>query len=540
VSELENILLRRIERERAARAEAERLLEKKSLELHEVNFGLRNWTAMLEEIVKERTADLTDALEKTREANSQIEHQAMHDPLTGLPNRRYLKQVLKDFSENRGGHKGIAILHIDLDKFKQINDTRGHAAGDYVLTHAAAILKSLIRKDDFVARIGGDEFVIVAPMDGGPKSLTSLAERITTELARPVLYKKNFCRFGASVGIAYSLAKTIDPSKLLVSADIALYRAKNDGRGRYAFYSHEIQKQIVEAQDLAEGILTGLDRNEFFPIYQPQFDATSYDVVGVEAMVRWNHPQKGVLEPEHFLKIAENIKVINDIDGFILDRTLRDIACLNESGTIVPKLSVNTSFRRLSDPALLKSVTSLKVPKGFLAFELIESAFLDDKDPESFANKTVKRLRERGIGIEVDDFGTGNASIVSLLRIQPSRIKIAKELVTPIDRSRKQRRLLRSIIEMGKALNIGVTAEGVETMEHAKILADLGCDILQGFAFAVPMTAPELFHFLKTQKWRETLEEAPILPAKDKRCSRIRSQKRDPGRSKNAISSSVD
>lgn len=511
MSTLEAVLLRRIERERSARIEAERLLEKRSLELYEANLGLRTWTAKLEEIVNERTAELTKALEETREANSQIEHQALHDPLTGLPNRRYLKQILQDLAGNKDHDNGIAIFHIDLDRFKQINDTRGHAAGDYVLTHAAAILKSLIRTEDFVARIGGDEFVIVARTDGSTKSLASLANRITVELARPVLYKKNFCRFGASVGIAYSRSKYIDPSKLLINADIALYRAKNNGRGRYAFFSSAIQKEIVDTQNLAEAILTGLDQNEFFPIYQPQFNARTFEVVGVETMARWNHPEKGILAPSCFLKVAEDIKVIHRIDSIILERCLRDIISFKENGIVIPKLSVNISLRQLSDPNLLKSVARLRLPKGLVAFELIESIFLDDSDADTAIRRTIKRLKKLGVDIEIDDFGTGHASIVGLIRVQPTRLKIAQELVMPINRSRKQRRLVQSIIEIGKALNIGIVAEGVETMEHAKILHDMGCDVLQGYAFAIPMTAPQLFHFLKTNAWRNKIDTFPSL-----------------------------
>jgi len=510
VSPPEPVLLRRIERERAARIAAERLLEEKSLDLYEINKGLRAWTTMLEDIVKERTAELTKALEETREANSQIEHQALHDPLTGLPNRRYLRQVLQDISksEDDGRRPGIAIFHIDLDSFKQINDTRGHAAGDFVLAHAASILQSLVRADDFVARIGGDEFVIVARTDGNMRALTLLADRITAELARPVLYKRNYCRFGASVGIAYSRSKISDPSKLLVNADIALYRAKHAGRGRHAFFSSALQKEIIENQTMAEDILSGFDQNEFFPIYQPQFDATTYDIVGVETMVRWNHRDKGVMHPAQFLRIAEDIKVIDRIDALVLERALGDLISFHNSGVVIPRLSVNISLRRLQDPNLAKSLRGLKLPKGLLAFELVESIFLDDSGADSSLTRTLKRLNRLGIEIEIDDFGTGHASIVGLLRVHPTRLKIDQELIKPINKSRKQRRLVQSIIEMGKALGIGIVAEGVETMEHATILRDLGCDYLQGYALAVPMTAPRLFHFIKTGAWRDA-EAAP-------------------------------
>ncbi len=513
MSDSEAILRRRVQRERSGRHAAERLLEEKSLELYEINQGLRNWTAMLEEIVKERTSELTKALDETRQAKSQIEHQALHDPLTGLANRRFLTQILKDLGKHKDKDGGFAIFHIDLDRFKQINDTRGHAAGDYVIAHAAAVLKSLVRTDDFVARIGGDEFVIVAKSDGDTQALAALANRITIELAKPVLYKNSYCRFGSSIGIAYSDSRTIEPENLLVNADIALYRAKNSGRGRYAFYSGNLQKEIIEKQHIADDILNGLDKNEFFPVYQPQFDATTYEIVGVETLVRWNHAERGILAPSQFLKIAEDIKAINRIDSVILERALTDILSFRQSDVIVPKLSVNMSLRRLCDPGLIENLERWNLPEGLVVFELVESIFLDDSDADMAINRALTSLKRLGIDIEIDDFGTGHASIIGLLRIRPARLKIDQQLVKPIVRSRKQRRLVQSIIEMGRALGIGITAEGVESMEHAEILRDLGCDVLQGFALAVPMTAPRLFHFIKTGGYR-TRQDARATEAR--------------------------
>jgi EAL domain-containing protein (putative c-di-GMP-specific phosphodiesterase class I) len=298
------------------------------------------------------------------------------------------------------------------------------------------------------------------------------------------------------VGIAYSKAKKFDPGKLLINADIALYRAKKNGRGRHAFLSRSLQKEIVENQAMSEDMLNGLARNEFFPIYQPQFEAKTMRLVGVEAMVRWNHPVKGILAPGQFLKIAEDINVINKIDAIVLERAVRDIITFREHQIIIPRVSVNISLRRLSDPDLIRTLTSMRLPKRLVAFELVESIFLDDGEQSKSINRTIQHLKKLGVDIEIDDFGSGHTSIVSLLRLNPTRLKISQDLVKPLPRSRLQRKLLQSIIEMAKALDIGIIAEGVETMEHARILRELGCDILQGFAFATAMTAPCLFHFL--------------------------------------------
>jgi diguanylate cyclase (GGDEF)-like protein len=501
VSLSEAVLLRRIARERAARAAAERLLEEKSLELYEINQGLKVWNESLEEVVRNRTAELSKALEEAQEANQQIEHQALHDPLTGLPNRRHLKQVLQVLSEMPPGEKdrGVAVFHIDLDRFKQINDTRGHAAGDFLLTYVASVLRSTIRCNDFVARIGGDEFVIVLRSDGNAKSLASLASRIVAIFAKPIRYGKQLCRFGASVGIAFSRNKGGDLSKLLVNADIALYRAKKSGRGRFAFFSNAVQREMVENQKIADDIMSGLEANEFFPVYQPQFDASSLEIVGIETLVRWRHRKRGVLLPEKFLKVAEDIKVVAQIDKTMLEQSLRDLGMLEEHGFRLPKLSVNISLRRLGDTDLIRGLKSLTLPKGRLAFELVESIFLDDTDRSTPVSRAIRQIRQLGIDIEIDDFGTGHASIVGLLRVKPARLKIAHQLVLPITRSRTQRHLVQSIIDIGKALGIGIVAEGVETMEHARILRELGCDVLQGYAVARPMDAGALLEFLRKQ-----------------------------------------
>ena len=502
MSSSEAVLLRRVTRERAARAAAERLLEEKSLELYEINQGLKLWNKSLAEIVRDRTAELSKALDETQEANQQIEHQALHDPLTGLPNRRHLKQVLQTLSQMPPGEKdrGVAVFHIDLDRFKQINDTRGHAAGDFLLTYVASVLRSTIRSSDFVARIGGDEFVIVLRSDGNAKSLASLASRIVTIFAKPIRYGKQLCRFGASVGIAFSRNKGGDLSKLLVNADIALYRAKKSGRGCFAFFSSAVQREMVENQRIADDIMSGLEANEFFPVYQPQFDANTLEIVGLETLVRWRHREKGVLLPEKFLKVAEDIKVIGQIDKTMLEQSLRDLRTFEENGFRVPKLAVNISLWRLGDTDLIRGLKSLKLPKGRIAFELVESIFLDDNDQSTPVSRTIRQIRQLGIDIEIDDFGTGHASIVGLLRVKPTRLKIAHQLVMPITRSRPQRHLVQSIIDMGKALGIGIVAEGVETMEHARILRELGCDVLQGYAVARPMEAVALLDFLKERQ----------------------------------------
>ncbi|KQZ95356.1 histidine kinase [Mesorhizobium sp. Root157] len=425
------------------------------------------------------------------EAQSRIEHDALHDSLTGLPNRRYLDSELKRTGSFES--EQTAILHIDLDRFKQINDTLGHAAGDAMLIHAAAILKSAVRPADFVARIGGDEFVVLCRSGLDPNQLGMLADEIISQMRQPVNYHGHQCRFGVSIGIALEAADMADPRRLLVNADIALYRAKSMGRNRHEFFSETLQAEIVRTKRVADEILSGLERNEFCAHYQLQFDARTLEIAGVEALARWNHPREGLLTPDAFLNIAEELNVVADIDQVILEQTLHNFEKWRLAGLPIPRTSVNVSARRLRDEELIKNLSQLAIPSGLVSFELVESIFLDENDEAVVRN--VEQIKKLGIDIEIDDFGTGYASIVSLLRLQPRRLKIARQLVIPIVESSKQRQVVASIIEIGKSLGIEVVAEGVETMKHAETLRDLGCDLLQGFALSRPMSETALAEF---------------------------------------------
>lgn len=434
-------------------------------------------------------------------ATARIEHIALHDALTGLPNRRYLDQVLEEYAVNAKRDSGHAsLLHIDLDRFKHINDTLGHAAGDAMLVHASAVLRSKVEDGGFVARIGGDEFVVLCTVHDDVKQLALLADRIISQMGEPVYYHGHRCRFGVSVGIAVDNGKDVEAKHLLVNADIALYRAKSRGRNRYEFFTEEMQSEIVDTKRIADEVLGGLERNEFIAFYQPQFSAKTLEIVGVEALARWRHPNKGILAPDVFLRIAEELNVVSMIDRTILNHALSDFEDWSAADLHIPRVSVNVSARRLQDEALIKSLRELNIKKGTVSFELVESIFLDEND--DLVTWNVDQIKQLGIDIEVDDFGTGYASIVSLLKIQPRRLKIDRQLVIPIVKSPQRRQVVSSIIEIGKSLGIEVIAEGVETMEHARVLKGLGCDILQGYAFGQALDSNSLKAFVRSRSLR--------------------------------------
>jgi diguanylate cyclase (GGDEF)-like protein len=459
-----------------------------------VNWDVTADVALNDDLI--RSTALTEARNAELEAaKARIEYNSLHDFLTRLPNRMFLERALEERAARslvEGG--GVALLQVDLDGFKRINDTLGHSAGDAMLIHTAETIRRHLREGDFVARTGGDEFVIVCNAEDGLAGFDDLARRIIDDVSKPIVYDGHECRLGMSIGIAGAFGALVDRQRLLVNADLALYRAKSLGRNRFEFYTASLQAEVVNAKRIADNIIGGLERGEFIPYYQPQVDARTHAIVGVEALARWRHPSRGVLAPAEFIPVAEELGVIAAIDGAVLEGALAHHRAWRAAGLRPPRLSVNVSLRRLHEEGLIEALRRLDVAPGELSFELVESIYLDERD-ERFS-LTVERIKALGIDIEIDDFGSGYASIVSLTKIKPRRLKIDRQLVTPIVHSHAQRRLVRSIVEIGRSLDIEIAAEGVETMAHARLLRELGCDILQGYAFARPMPAEELETFL--------------------------------------------
>ena len=459
-----------------------------------------NWDATDEHQHSEalRTANQLAAIRNAEleAARAEMEHNALHDALTGLPNRRMLDRVQK---ARRAGRS--AILHIDLDRFKQINDVFGHDVGDFVLRNTADILKDCVGPGSLVARVGGDEFAVFVPEAPSDGELGRLAEGLISRSAQPVLYEGNECRYGISIGIAVAGeeagAGQIDGKALFVNADLALYRAKAEGRGRFCFFTDQMRAAALAHKQRADEILGGIDRDEFFCVYQPQFDARTRAVSGVEALVRWRNPKQGILPPGDFLATARELNTLARIDQIVLRKAVADFNRWTAEGLVVPRLAVNLSEPRLRDPDLGRELARLAMDHTKLSFELLESNFLDDQSDVVAAN--LAAIRDLGIGIEVDDFGTGHASIVSLLRLKPDRLKIDRALVDPIVTSDMQAQLLRSIVEIGHLQGITIIAEGVETEAQRVLLLAMGCDELQGFALARPMEADDLAAFLRDQ-----------------------------------------
>ncbi|MBT8409463.1 MAG: EAL domain-containing protein [Alphaproteobacteria bacterium] len=431
--------------------------------------------------------------ERLERVNADIEYKATHDELTGLGNRRYLELALDAAREARA-QKGceIAVLNIDLDRFKQINDTMGHKAGDHVLEVVAERLRSIFRKDDAIARIGGDEFLAVVLSNTGSVLPEAIAQRVVTSLGRPVMFEGRPCRFGASVGIAST--PLADEAELLVNSDVALFEAKNRGRARIATFSAAMLHRMQENKRLADDILRALDANEFVPVYQPQVAAKDRALVGFETLARWQHPERGLLGPHVFLGVADDLGVVGEIDRIIFEKALSE--CNEAFGGLErpPKLSFNVSSPRIMDDTILQVSDWLKTYPGEVAFELLESIFFEEEAEEFWYR--LDALRELGIGFEMDDFGSGRASLIALMQIGPTRLKIDGRLIAPIPQSKESRDLVQAIVEIGRSLNTGITAEGVETEEQADLLTRMGCDTLQGYFFGKPQPLSGNAHLL--------------------------------------------
>lgn len=469
-------------------------------ELDEVIAALMALPAILLVFSIRRLRDLKREIGRRKSAESDLHHQSRTDALTGLPNRHFMFKTLQarlDENETLDRAQSFALLHIGLDRFKHINDRLGPIVGDHFLRYVSHFLDEQIDDNWTLARVGGDEFLLLADLRSEEAS-AALAEDLVTSLNRTLYYDSQECSIAASIGVAFykgqSAGSRPNAESLLINADIALHRAKSNGRNCFEIFRPEFKTDFEKRTALSNELLQAFARKEFFAVYQPLVEATSHRIVGAEALVRWQHPTRGTLNPSDFMEEAQTLGVVAQIDQLMFEDAVKRRKAWEKSLDNPPRVAVNVSADRLKSEDFLESVKNAGIEPNTVSFEISEAVTFEALDDVSRYN--LDALSELGIEIEIDDFGSGRASILSLLEMRPSRLKIDRNLTAPITTSEESRKLIASILDIARSLDIEVVGEGVETGDHAELLSLQGCAVLQGYHFSRPLPAAEFEELL--------------------------------------------
>lgn len=443
-----------------------------------------------------RGLDLTAIAIERRQANDHALHRALHDPLTGLPNRSLMEgRIQQALDSARRLKESVGLLLVDLDNFKIVNDTLGHEVGDQLLQHVADRLRGALRQADTVARLGGDEFALVLPGIDGTREADRVADKVLGSLREPVDCNGIVLNPEASIGVSLFPQHGSDATALLRRADIAMYRAKRRGGG-HAFYEPYHDEERLSALELAAELGRAIESQEMVLHYQPKVSLTTGEVIGVESLVRWHHPRRGLLLPGRFVPLAENTGLIKRLSLTVLSRALADNELWRAEGVDIT-LAVNLSAQLLHDSSMHttidESLRSSLLSDGRLELEITESAFM--ADPER-AIEAITKLDSAGVAFTIDDFGTGYSSLTYLKRLPVRSIKIDQSFIRDLATDERDASIVSSAIDLAHNLRMDVIAEGVESAIVGDLLRDLGCDFAQGYYYAAPMPASELLPWL--------------------------------------------
>lgn len=464
----------------------------------EVGVLTREFNGMLAQIHRHK-ADLEFELERRLEAEKRLERLAHYDNVTQLPNRNFFNNSLaRAVGVSARTGKTMALMFIDLDNFKRVNDTLGHHIGDLLLADTALRISGTLRANDVVCRIGGDEFAVILENLETPTLSGFIASKIIHVLAKGFSFGDSEIFIGASIGISTYPEDAQDIPGLLRSADTAMYHAKEHGKNNYQYYNADLETRVLRRMSLETGLRRAIDARELVLYYQPQVDTLTGRIIGFEALLRWQHPEWGLVNPNDFIPVAEETGIIVPIGEWVLRTACHQAKIWQEQFSPELTMSVNISSRQFREPEIVENVLSIVAETGIspdkLDLELTESTLMDGTDV--VFNK-MNRLRETGICISVDDFGTGYSSMSYLKRFPITTLKIDRSFVQDIPTDADDIAITQAIIAMGKSLGLTLVAEGVETAEQMHFLREHRCDKLQGFLFSRPIPAHEAEALLK-------------------------------------------
>lgn len=431
---------------------------------------------------------------KTRLAEEKVAHLASYDGLTGLPNRRsFITEVGRALERSRRSGAPFAVFFIDLDRFKNINDSLGHAAGDTLLKVVASRLTHLLRKTDMVARLGGDEFVVLLENCVDAVMLANIAARALTAIHEPVCIENCSFQVSGSIGISVYPDDCNDAASMLKHADAAMYLAKNKGKNNYQFYTAELAARAEQQFALEADLRLAIEREEFRLVYQPKINIATGQIVAVEALIRWHHPVRGLVSPAEFITLAEDSGLIAPIGQWVIREACRQAHAWRVSGVEPPRCAVNLSVRQFSVDGLIDDVVqalaSAQLDASALELEITESLLMANPDRTL---QTLMQLHRMGVHIAIDDFGTGYSSLAYLKRFPAQTLKIDRSFVKDLPDDPDDATITKALVAMAHSLGLEVVAEGVETEAQLDFLRTIGCDQVQGYLLGRPMPPEQL------------------------------------------------
>ena len=446
-------------------------------------------------------AIVQDITERKR-AEDHIRRQASFDALTGLPNRTvFFDHMTLAIAGATRNNNIFAVLFIDLDRFKDVNDSLGHMVGDELLKMVGKRLKTSIRSIDTVARFGGDEFTIILPEISRDHDAAVISEKILERLSTPFTIENQELFVGASIGITIFPEDAKDEITLLRNADMAMYKAKEEGRNTYRFFSPEMSAKVTRRMKMEVDLRRALEGREFFLVYQPIISMKSGQVAGMEALLRWNHPQRGLILPDDFISLAEDTGLIGPIGEWVLETACKQASEWLAGGLPALKLSVNVSNQQLkyglSSTTIERQLADSSLPPDSLTLEITESLIMDDTGE---AMKWLATIRRMGVSVSIDDFGTGFSSLSYLKKFPTDFVKIDRSFMTGLTENPQDQALVKAIVYLANTMGFKVVAEGVETELQLEFMKSLNCDYVQGFHYSQPLSTVEFEQFLKKFK----------------------------------------